>query len=100
MNTKDLKITVIEIRGKCSVYSVGDSFYLKKGFVLTIPENRQICMHSLSSIMPYHVALSHNVSAREVGLSLTDDHKAILQCLDPCDFTGGGTVILEVEVLS
>ena len=53
-------------------------------------------MHSLSSIMPYYVALYRGVDSRKLGLS-KDGKKAYVQCLDPCDYTGGGTVTFEIE---
>ena len=96
---KDLKITVIEIEGTCPVYQKGDSFLLNKGYIL-IPENScRICMHSLASIIPYHVALSHNIAPASIGLSKKDENKAFLQCLNPCAYTDGGTVVFEVEIL-
>jgi len=53
-------------------------------------------MHSLALIMPYYVALSKGVDPMTLGLA-KEENKAYLQCLDPCEFTGGGTVIFEVE---
>ncbi|NOZ60679.1 MAG: TIGR04076 family protein [Calditrichaeota bacterium] len=99
MNAFDLKITVREIKGVCPLFSVGDSFVLQQGYKLKQGNLSAICMHALSSILPYHVALSHNVSAKELGLNAKDENKAFVQCLDPCERTGGGTVIFEIEVL-
>lgn len=96
---KNLKITVSEIQGKCPVYKTGDSFYLKQGFILEPSRSCPVCMHSLASIMPYHVSLSHGISPADIGLNKEESNKAFLQCLDPCAYTGGGTVIFEVEVL-
>ena len=46
----------------------------------------------------YHnVALSKGVKAKELGLSRGDSEEAYVQCLDPCDITGGGTVRLEIS---
>ncbi len=99
MKNRDLKIKVIDIQGNCPVYNLGDSFYLKDGFILIPEKSSQICMHSLSSILPYHVALSHGISPASVGLNRAGGKKAYLQCLDPCKYTGGGTVVFEVEVI-
>jgi uncharacterized repeat protein (TIGR04076 family) len=63
---------------------------------LNLEETDSVCMHSLSSIMPYYVALYRGVDPKELGLS-KDGKKAYVQCLDPCDHTGGGTVIFEIE---
>ncbi len=97
---KDLKITVIEIKGTCPVYRKGDSFLLNKGYILN-PEyySCKICMHSLASLLPYHVALSRGIAPASIGLNKKDESRAFLQCLDPCAYTDGGTVIFEVEIM-
>ncbi len=96
---KDLKITIIEIKGTCPVYRKGDSFLLKDGYILDPTRSCRVCMHSLASILPYHVALSHDVVPTSIGLNTKDENRAFLQCLDPCAYTGGGTVIFEVEIM-
>ena len=96
---KDLKITIIEIKGTCPVYRTGDSFLLKNGYILDPSQSCRVCMHSLASILPYHVALSHDVAPASIGLNTKDENRAFLQCLDPCAYTGGGTVIFEVEIM-
>jgi len=92
MRKVNLRIKVIEIKGKCPVYKMGDEFYLEEGYKLK--SKGAICMHSLASIMPYYNALSKGVSPEELGLGKGD--KAYIQCLDPCKYTGGGTVIFEI----
>ena len=92
----DMNLTIIvkEIIGNCPVYKKGDEFYILNGYKL---EARiAICMHSLASIMPYYVALSRGVSPKDLGLS-KDRKSAFVQCLDPCEYTGGGTVIFELK---
>ena len=91
-----LLITVKEIKGICPVYRIGDRIILDEGYRLNLEETDSVCMHSLSSIMPYYVALYRGVDPKELGLS-KDGKKAYVQCLDPCDHTGGGTVIFEIE---
>lgn len=94
-----LVIRVIEIRGKCPVYRVGDKIVLDDGYRLNLEETGNVCIHSLASILPYHVALSRGIDPKDLGLSRRDDGKAYLQCLDPGEMTGGGTVYFEVERL-
>lgn len=53
-------------------------------------------MHSLASIMPYYAALNKGVDPVELGLA-KEGNKAYVQCLDACKYTGGGTVIFEIE---
>ncbi|MBW1998669.1 MAG: TIGR04076 family protein [Deltaproteobacteria bacterium] len=91
-----LIITVREIRGHCPVYRAGDRIVLDHGYRLNLRETDNLCLHSVSSIMPYYVALYRGVDPRQLGLS-KDGKKAFVQCLDPCDYTGGGTVVFEIE---
>jgi uncharacterized repeat protein (TIGR04076 family) len=93
----ELIIRVKEIKGRCPVYKVGDSFKLESGYQLVteIP----LCMHSLASLLPHYNALrvsepgEWGLAGREKG----DDTKAYFQCLDPFEYTGGGTVVFEVS---
>jgi len=89
-----LVIRVIEIKGTCPVYSVGDKIVLDEGYKVNLKETTNICMHSLASIMPYYNALYNGVAPEKLGLA-NKKGKACVQCLDPCEITGGGTVIFE-----
>ncbi len=91
-----LIIRVLTIKGTCPVYQVGERIVIDEGYKLSLKEMDKVCMHSLASIMPYYVALSKGVDPKVLGLS-KEGNKAYLQCLDPCEFTDGGTVIFEVE---
>ncbi len=91
-----LVITVKEIVGKCPVYNPGDKIVLDNGYKINLLETDNICMHSLASIIPYHVALYHGVDPQAIGLSKKGAF-AYVQCLDPCKYTGGGTVIFEIK---
>ena len=62
-DVKSLKITVHDIKGVCPIYHVGDTFWIKNGYKLD--RAGVLCMHSLSSIMPYYVALSRGIP--EIG---------------------------------
>lgn len=90
-----LLVRVKEIRGTCPVYKEGDSYSIEEGYKLKskIP----LCMHSLSSIMPYYISLSKGISPKSLGLVRDKNQTAYLQCLDPCEYTGGGTVIFEIK---
>jgi uncharacterized repeat protein (TIGR04076 family) len=98
---KDLIITVVEIKGNCPVYKKGNKIFLDEGYKVNLSKTDAICMHSLASILPYYNALSRGVKAKELGLTKKtgNQNKAYLQCLDPCEYTNGGTVIFEVETL-
>ncbi|MBC7334312.1 MAG: TIGR04076 family protein [Actinobacteria bacterium] len=96
---KKLIIEVKEINGNCPVYKVGDRIVLDDGYKVNLTQTSAICMHSLASIMPYYVALSNGISPSILGLTKKNaNDSAFVQCLDPCEYTGGGTVIFEVKV--
>jgi len=92
-----LTIKVLKIKSTCPVYKVGDRIVIDEAYKLSLKETDKVCMHSLASIMPYYVALSKEVDPKTLGLA-KEGNKAYLQCLDPCEFTDGGTVIFEVEL--
>lgn len=90
----DLAIRVKEITGHCPVYREGDCFKLEDGYrlVTEIP----LCMHSLASLLPYYNAL-RIAEPKELGITGKEDKtKAYVQCLDPCQYTDGGTVVFEI----
>jgi uncharacterized repeat protein (TIGR04076 family) len=90
----DLIVKIVRVCGKCPVYEVGDKFILKEGYKLEseIP----VCMHSLASLLPYYNAFAKGVSPHELGLSKENKNSIFIQCLDPHDLTGGGTVTMEI----
>jgi uncharacterized repeat protein (TIGR04076 family) len=92
-----LIVKVVEIKGRCPVYEVGNKITLKDGYILDTEESDMVCLHSLTSILPYYIALAKGVEAKEIGLSRGDSKEAYVQCLDPCEITGGGTVRLEIS---
>jgi len=94
-----LRIVVKKIKGHCPVYNIGDKIVLDEGYRFNLKETDNVCMHSLASIMPYYVALYHGVDPKKLGLARSDN-KAYVQCLDPCEHTGGGTVVFEIEKVS
>jgi len=91
--THDLQITVEGVEGTCPVYKVGDSFTILDGFKLKTSQS--LCTHSLASLMPYYVPLSKGVKPEELGLGSGEE--AYVQCLDPSEYTGGGTVVFEIR---
>jgi uncharacterized repeat protein (TIGR04076 family) len=94
---RDLEVKIAEIKGNCPVYRKGDSFIIIEGYKLKA--EKPVCMHSLASIMPYYVALSRGISPGELGLAKENKNIAYVQCLDPCECTGGGTVVFAIKKL-
>lgn len=91
-----LQVAISEIRGHCPVYKQGDVFYLKEGYILDSQRSCDVCMHGLASLMPFYAALSRGVNPKDLGLSPAENQPARFQCPDPCEYTGGGTVIFEI----
>ncbi len=94
MPKNSLKIRVVEINGFCPVYRLGDEFSINAGYVLEGRES--YCMHSIASLLPFFVALSRGITPEDLGLCKSGVNKAFIQCLDPVQRTGGGTVIFEI----
>ena len=94
-----LIITVEQIKGRCPAYKEGDKIVLDNGFMFNLQETTAACMHSLASVIPYHIAISKGVPPNKMGLAhkTKEDGKAYVQCLDPCEITGGGTTIFSIE---
>lgn len=92
----NLVIKVKEIKGNCPVYSIGDTIVIRDGYILDTKKSSSICMHSLSSLMPYYVALSKGIRPQALGISGPKDDHGYVQCLDPYQLSGGGTVIFEI----
>jgi uncharacterized repeat protein (TIGR04076 family) len=93
----DVVITVKSLRGTCPVYRLGDRIVLRDGYKLDLAETDAVCMHSRASVMPYCNALAHGISPDDLGLA-DSVGQACVQCLDPCQETGGGTVTLQIAV--
>ncbi|NPV80193.1 MAG: TIGR04076 family protein [Firmicutes bacterium] len=93
MGLKDLMVEVISVKGKCPVYSVGDRFILRDGYRIEASARKNICVHSLGSVMPWVVALSSGVRPHELGLAHPNASSGYVQCLDPsAPYTPGETV--------
>jgi len=91
----DLIVRVKEVKGVCPTHKVGDSFTLKAGYQLV--SDIPVCMHALSSLMPFYNALCVSEPA-QLGLEgKKDKSKAYVNCPDSVAFTGGGTVTFEIS---
>jgi len=93
-----LKIEVCEIRGHCPVYEVGDRIVVD-GPKIVLERTDALCVHALSTLLHYVVALDHGVSPVKLGLTkLEDKEHAYMQCVDPYEpYTNGGTVIFKCQ---
>ncbi|MBM3329887.1 MAG: TIGR04076 family protein [Calditrichaeota bacterium] len=97
MEKKNLRVRVVEINGFCPCYRLGDEFTIRAGYML---EGRSVyCLHALSALLPFYVALASGVDPVSLGLARPGEKAAYIQCPDPQKSIGGGTVIFEVTVV-
>ena len=96
-----LEIEVYEIRGYCPVHRVGDKIVID-GPKLLLEKTSAVCIHALSSLLHYVVALDRGVDPVELGLTRPEDREhAYIQCVDPGrPYTHGGTVIYRCRRIS
>lgn len=91
-----LEIEVCEIKGKCPVHNVGDKIIIE-GPRIVLEETDAVCVHALSSLLHYVIALDEGVDPRKLGLS-KEKESAYIQCVDPGEpFTSGGTVVFKCQ---
>ena len=91
-----LVIRVKEIKGECPVHSLGDEIVIE-GPEIDMKRTDKICIHALSPILHYAVALREGIDPEILGLS-KKGHKAYIHCPDPGEpYTHGGEVIFEIE---
>jgi len=89
-----LEIKVCQIKGKCPVYKVGDRITIDGPGIL-LDKTDAVCVHALSTLLHYVVALEEGADPVKLGLSKHRDC-AYMQCVDPgAPYTEGGTVIFE-----
>ena len=89
-----LEIRVCEIRGKCPVHRVGDRMVVN-GPSIVLNKTGALCVHALSTLLHYVVALEEGADPIKLGLS-KDKEYAYMQCVDPgTPYTEGGTVIFQ-----
>ena len=89
-----LEIRVCEIRGKCPVHKVGDRIVVD-GASIVLDKTDALCVHALSTLLHYVVALDEGADPVKLGLSKNKEY-AYMQCVDPgTPYTEGGTVIFQ-----
>jgi uncharacterized repeat protein (TIGR04076 family) len=96
----DLEVQILEIKGRCPVYEKGDVFIIREGYKLMVPEGCELCLHGLASLLTFSTALSRGITPHALGLGPEDSERAMVQCPDPCERTGGGTVLFGIRRLS
>jgi len=96
-----LEIEVVEVRGKCPVHRVGDKIVIDGASIL-LDKTDALCIHALSVILHYAVALDEGADPVRLGLTKPEDREnAYVQCVDPWKpYTEGGTVIFRIKRMS
>lgn len=91
-----MKIEVCKINGKCPVHKIGDKIVID-GPRIVLEKTDAVCVHALSSLLHYTIALDENVDPRKLGLS-KERSCAYIQCVDPGEpYTNGGTVVFKCQ---
>ena len=92
-----LEIEVSEVRGNCPVYKVGDKITVDDPEIV-LEKTDALCIHALSSLLHYVLALERGADPVSLGLSTPKDGEhAYVQCVDPGEpYTHGGTVIFKI----
>ena len=89
-----LVVEVVEIRGRCPVYKVGDKIIIKMPIIVT--EKSKICVHAFTAMQTFLHALARGYSAKKLGIG-NKDNEGYVQCPDPGPpYTSGGTVIFRI----
>ena len=93
-----LEVEVVEVRGRCPVHRVGDKIVVD-GPRIVLDRTDALCIHALSVILHYAVALDEGVDPVRLGLTKPEDgENAYVQCVDPWKpYTDGGTVIFRIR---
>jgi len=91
-----LEINVCEVRGYCPVHKTADRIVID-GPQIVLSETNALCVHALSTLLHYVVALDEGADPVKLGLTKPEDKEsAYIQCVDPGEpYTHGGTVIFK-----
>lgn len=92
---------MVEVRGKCPVHKVGDKIVID-GAKILLDKTDALCIHALSVILHYAVALDESADPVKLGLTKPEDKEhAYVQCVDPWKpYTDGGTVVFSIKRVS
>lgn len=93
-----LIITAKKITGKCPVYNENWKTIIC-GPNIDLEKSDAACIHALSCLSTFSVALRDGIPPSSVGLAKEDkEDAAYFQCSDPGPpYTDGGTVLFEVK---
>jgi len=92
----ELCIKVCKVEGRCPVYKGGERIIID-GPEIDLKRTDRLCIHALSSLLRYAVAIQEGVDPNILGLA-KEGNKAYIACVDPGPpFTDGGRAIFEVS---
>jgi uncharacterized repeat protein (TIGR04076 family) len=89
-----IQIEVCKIEGICPVHKVGDRIVID-GAEIALEKTDAVCVHALSTLLHYVVALDEGADPVKLGLTTSKEKGvAYMQCVDPGQpYTEGGTVV-------
>ncbi|MEM1995213.1 MAG: TIGR04076 family protein [Nitrososphaerales archaeon] len=93
-----MEVEVVEVRGRCPVHRVGDKIVIE-GPSIVLDKTDALCIHALSVILHYAVALDEGADPVKLGLTKPEDREnAYVQCVDPWrPYTEGGTAVFKIK---
>jgi len=82
------------------VYKVGDKMLID-GPQIVLDKTDSLCIHALSTLLHYVVALDEGADSVKLGLTKPEYREhAYMQCVDPGKpYTDGGTVIFRCRLI-
>jgi uncharacterized repeat protein (TIGR04076 family) len=90
-----LWVEVIDIKGICPIFEIGDKILID-GPQIDTKNTDALCIHALPSLLHFILALREGADPMKLGLS-KEEGVAYIQCPDPGKpFTPGGTVIFKI----
>jgi len=97
MHNFEVEVIVKKVEGYCAAgYEPGTSFIVR-GFYIPENQTERICLHALGSMLTLLMPFLKGISARDLGIGLTDD-VGYIRCPDPgAPYTCGGSVLFELK---
>ncbi len=93
-----LETRICDIKGTSTVYKLGDQIAIGEPEIL-LANTDALCIHAVSTLLHYVVALERRAAPLECGISKSPDC-AYVQCIDPGQpYTDEGIVVFSATVL-
>jgi uncharacterized repeat protein (TIGR04076 family) len=78
---KDLKVEVVDVKDRCGAkHKIGDTFFIRGGGMLEIPQGKKVCIYALNSLFPFLTTKQREDELPHDDWIIKTD---ILNCPDP-----------------